>query len=121
MNKTSSFSHALAGLKTAFKHEKNFRIQTAIAILVIVLAVSFEVTTTEFIILVPTITIVLVLEIINSMLERLLDVVKPRMHSYVKEVKDIMAGGVLVASVASVIVGLIIFLPYFMLFLEEIL
>lgn len=119
--KTSSFSHAIAGIKTAFRYEKNFRIQSVIAVLVLLGAIGFNVTSTECLILILTITLVLVLEVINSMLERLLDLVKPRMHGYVKEMKDIMAGGVLIASIASVMIGIIIFTPYIITFFALIL
>mgnify|MGYP003963063213 FL=1 len=56
---------------------------------------------------------VLILEMLNTVFERLLDLFKPRLHSYVKEVKDIMSAIVLVASIASVIIALLIFVPYF--------
>ncbi|MFH1430007.1 MAG: diacylglycerol kinase, partial [Candidatus Uhrbacteria bacterium] len=55
---------------------------------------------------------VLVLECCNSAMERLIDLLKPRLHGYVKEVKDVMAGAVLIASLVAVAVGVVIFAPY---------
>ena len=61
------------------------------------------------------IILVLTLELINSILERFVDVFKPRIHPMVEEIKDLMAGAVLIASLGALIVGLLIFLPYLVL------
>jgi diacylglycerol kinase len=58
------------------------------------------------------ICLVFILEMINTIVERLLDVLKPRLHEYVKDIKDIMSAMVLISALSSVAVGLIIFLPY---------
>jgi diacylglycerol kinase len=55
---------------------------------------------------------VLVLELMNSIFERMVDILKPRIHHYVEDIKDIMAGTVLVASLGSALIGLLIFWPY---------
>jgi len=55
---------------------------------------------------------VLILEMLNTVFEKLVDLYKPRLHDYVKDVKDIMSAIVLVASVASVVIALFIFVPY---------
>jgi len=73
----------------------------------------FEITRTEWIFLVLAIGLVLLMEVLNSAIERVVDVLKPRIDDYVKEIKDIMAAAVMLASVVAVIVGLIIFIPYF--------
>jgi diacylglycerol kinase len=52
------------------------------------------------------------MEVINSAVERVTDVLKPRISSYVKEIKDIMAAAVMLASFVSVLLGIIIFWPY---------
>jgi diacylglycerol kinase len=63
---------------------------------------------------------VLVLELLNSMLERLVDLVKPRMHGYVRDIKDLMAAAVLVTAGFAAVVGLIILLPYAEAFLASV-
>ena len=55
---------------------------------------------------------VLVLELLNSSIERLVDVVKPRLHEYAGDIKDIMAAAVLLASLAAAAIGIVIFWPY---------
>ena len=58
------------------------------------------------------ITAVLVLELINSVFERISDGLKPRLHPMVKDIKDIMAGAVFLSSLVAAIIGILIFWPY---------
>jgi len=58
-------------------------------------------------------TLIFVLELINSVLERLVDVLKPRLHPYVESIKDMMATVVLIFSIGAILIGLLIFTPYF--------
>ena len=69
----------------------------------------------EWIVLVFVIAMVLVLELVNSVLEKVVDLVEPKMHHYVQIVKDVFAGCVLVFAIASIIIGVLIFLPYLVL------
>jgi len=59
-----------------------------------------------------TIFIVLSLEIINSTFEKLIDFLNPKFNPYIGEIKDMAAGAVLLAAIGSIIIGIIIFLPY---------
>ena len=59
------------------------------------------------------IAFVLVMEIINSVFEKISDMMKPRIHVYAKLIKDIMSGAVLITALVSLAIGLIIFIPYF--------
>jgi diacylglycerol kinase len=60
-----------------------------------------------------TIVLVLSLELANTAAERIMDILKPRVHPYARVVKDAMAGAVLIASVGAVFIGICILLPYF--------
>ena len=79
--------------------------------LAIVLAVYFRISIGEVIALVVVITMVIVAELANTILERIVDIIKPRMHPYAKSIKDMQAGMVLVAAAAALVVGLLIFAP----------
>ena len=107
-----SFAHAARGFAYAFKMERNFRIQSCIAFLVLVLTVVLPLATWERVVLISMVMAVLVLELLNTGIERLIDLVKPRLDAYVKDVKDVMAAAVLLASVFAVIVGCVIFWPH---------
>lgn len=108
----SSFSHAWRGLRLAFATERSFRIQVAVALVVILLVTLMPFSPWERVILLVATSAVLVLELLNSTVERLVDLFKPRLHPYVRDVKDLMAGAVLVASIFSLVVGLMVMWPY---------
>ncbi len=104
-----SFKHALHGIVVVFRSEQNFRIQVAAALVVFFFALWFRVRYEEWIILLFLTGAVLILELVNSILERIVDTFKPRIHPVVKDVKDIMAAAVLIASLIALTVGVIIF------------
>ena len=108
-----SFTYAFRGLGKTLKEEQNLQIQSIAGLVVIILGWYFRIEVEEWLILILVIGLVILMEIINSAIERITDVLKPRLDSYVKEIKDIMAAAVMLASVIAIIVGLIIFLPYF--------
>lgn len=107
-----SFKHALRGVRVVFRTEQSFRIQVVIAILVIFAGWFLHLNEFEFIVILSASAAVLVLELINSIFERIVDVFKPRVSPIVRDIKDIMAGTVLVAVTVAVLVGLVIFVPH---------
>ena len=108
-----SLRHAIDGICYAVCHEKNFRTEIALAIIVIVFILFFKVKNWEAIILVLMIMWVLILELINTVVERVVDILKPRIHPYARLIKDLMAAVVLISSIMAIIIGIIIFYPYF--------
>lgn len=106
-----SFKYAFSGLGQAFL-EHNFRIGVFFTILAFILAWYFKITSLEIIIIVLMATIVLSLELINSTLEKVLDVITPRIHPNIKIMKDRMAAAVVISVIGALAVGLIIFIPY---------
>lgn len=108
----NSFRYAGRGLLQVFYEEQSFRLQILATIIVIILAIYFKLAIWQIIVLFLVITSVLVLELINSIFERMVDIIKPGIHEYARSIKDIMAATVLIASVVAVIVGILIFWPY---------
>lgn len=109
-----SFTHALRGVRVVFRTEQSFRIQVIAALAAVGLLLLLDVPAFEAIVVLLLIAMVLVLELINSIFERLVDTFKPRIHPVVGEIKDIMAATVLLASVTAAAIGLVIFLPKLM-------
>ncbi|HYE59790.1 MAG TPA: diacylglycerol kinase family protein [Candidatus Kapabacteria bacterium] len=107
-----SIIYACRGLRYAFLHEQNFRIQVGMAAIVLLFAFLLHVRLLHFLILLSLIMFVLILELINTAVEKMLDVIKPRLSFHVEEVKDVMAGAVLVAAFGAGVIGMLIFLPY---------
>lgn len=109
-----SFHYASRGIFLAWRLEQSFRLQVCAAAVVVAAMFWFRIKLGEAIALLLLIILVLTLELINSILERFVDVFKPRIHPMVEEIKDLMAGAVLIASLGALIVGLLIFGPYFL-------
>lgn len=107
-----SFSHAWRGLLLAFRTERSFRIQIGVALLVLLACILLPLAAWERASLILATASVLVLELLNSMVERLTDLVKPRIHTYVHDIKDLMAAAVLLASGFAAALGFVILLPH---------
>lgn len=111
-NLKRSLRYSGKGIVLVFKTEQNFRIQTVVFFLVVIISFYFKIKVWEAVAVILASVIVLVLELINATFERMIDVVIPRMSDFVKDIKDIMAATVLIASVAAFIIGVLIFYPY---------
>lgn len=107
-----SFSHAGQGLKYVFKTQPNMRIHFWTGFIVIIAAVVFKINYIELAIISLTIGVVLIGELVNTGVEFLVDLVCPEYNVQAKHIKDIAAAVVLLCAVVSVVVGVIIFLPY---------
>jgi len=101
-----------------FKDEKNFRVQAFFAVLILCAATLLHVRVWEYVLLLLLSSAVLILELFNSVIERIADGLKPRLQPIVRDIKDLMAGAVLLTAITAVIVGVIIFLPYFVELLQ---
>ncbi len=108
-----SFRYAAKGVMLVAREEQNFRLQLVGAVLVTMLMFALNLRTSEKALLTLAMVVVLVLELLNSIFERMVDILKPRIHHYVEEIKDIMAGTVLIAAIGTALIGVLIFWPYF--------
>ncbi len=115
-----SARHATHGIFSVYRTEQNFRIQCVIGLFANTLALVLPLTWDRRLLILIVSASVLVLELLNSAIERLLDLLKPRLNEYAGEVKDVMAGAVLIASLSSVAVGICIFWPYMTSFLARV-
>jgi len=107
-----SFQYATRGFWYVFKNEQNIRLHLIISLGVIILMIYFQVTLWQAIILFLVMLLVIVLELINTIFEKMVDILRPRIHYYAEVIKDIMAATVLVSSIGAVIIGILIFAPY---------
>ncbi len=106
-----SFRFAGQGLRYLLLTQPNFVIHTLAAVLVVVLAAVLGATAVETGLLTVTIGLVLVCEAFNTALEAAVDLASPEYHALAKVAKDVAAGGVLIAAIVAVIVGLIVLGP----------
>ncbi len=107
-----SLSYASRGIAFVAKTEHSFRVQIALVILVVLLGLWLKIRAQEMVVVLLVGTFVLVLELLNSAVEHMVDLFKPRLSHQVEVVKNAMAGAVLVAALGAALVGLIIFVPY---------
>lgn len=110
MNLKKNFIYAGRGLRYALS-EPIFRTHCAMGVLAVVLAVALSVSPIELVVILILIGWILSLEMVNTIMEHIIDLLKPEFHEHAKILKDLASGAVLISSVVAFIVGLIIFLP----------
>lgn len=106
-----SFSFAIHGIVSAIKQERNLKIHFAVTFIVIVLGFIFSLSLTEWLFVLFAIGSVISFELLNTAVERVVDLVTKEYNPLAKQAKDVAAGAVLVYSILSVLIGLIIFIP----------
>ena len=108
-NLIESFNHAVNGIISALKSERNLKIHFTAAILVMIISLFFDFSRIELLLLSFTITFVLMAELFNTAIEKIVDLVVKDYHPLAKLSKDIAAGAVLVSAVNAIIVGYLLF------------
>src|SRR5690554_1392789 len=106
-----SFSNALKGIIYCIETEKHMRIHLSFAALAVFLSWFFRVSNIEWLLILFAITLVITLEILNSAIERTIDLYTTEQHPLAQAAKDAAAGAVLVAALCALIIGAVIFLP----------
>lgn len=107
-----SITHALRGVAYTFRYEQNFRIEFFFGFVVSILLFVFDFLIWERAILFFMVGWVLVMELLNTVVERVVNIVRPRDHPYPGVIKDIMASVVLVSSLTALGVSMIIVAPH---------
>ncbi len=107
----AAFGYAARGIAYAWRTQRNVRIQTAIAVLVIAAAVWLRVGALEWALLVTAIAVVLASELLNTAIEALVDMVSPHANPLAGAVKDACAAAVVVAVIGAVLIGLLVLGP----------
>jgi len=106
-----SFGYAIKGIKSVVSTETNMQIHLIIGLLVIICGFLFSISLTEWMLCLICIGLVFGMEMINTAIEKIVDLVSPESHPLAGLAKDIAAGAVLICAFISVVVGLTIFIP----------
>jgi diacylglycerol kinase (ATP) len=106
-----SFGYAFAGLGHLLRTQRNYRIEVAIGLVALMAAAWWRVERWEWAVLVLIISLVLILEAVNTAIESAVTLASPSLDPRAKAAKDVSAAAVLIASLAAVAVGVIIFAP----------
>lgn len=105
------FTYAFNGVRVGLQ-QLNLRVHFFVATIVVSTGLFLRITNLEWAILVITIGLVISLELVNTAIESVVDLVTNDYHVLAKKAKDVAAGAVLVSAIASVFIGILIFLPY---------
>lgn len=113
-----SFSYAFNGIWKCVQDGSNFKIHLFVALLVVIMGFSLRISVSEWMVILLCTGFVLSMEMVNTALEQLCDVVHKEYHPGIKLTKDIAAGAVLVSAIVALVCGLLIFIPKIILFLK---
>ncbi len=120
-NVLKSFKYAFSGISYVLKTSRNFKIQLIFAVTSLMIGFLLQISQSNYVILIATIMSVLILEIFNTSIESIVDLVaKKEFSSLAKISKDTSAGAVLLASINSVIIAVYIFVPKIKFLFESI-
>lgn len=108
---SKSVGHAIDGIEYTINKERNIKLEILAAIIVSVAGFILKITLTEWLVMLLVISMVLSLELINTAIERCVDLVTKDYHDLAKAAKDASAGAVFMMSLFSIIIGIVIFLP----------
>jgi diacylglycerol kinase len=106
------FVYAFRGIIYIFKNERNARIHLLIAIAVLLLGWGLDVSNAELAAIFFAIIIVFLAEVVNTAIEKTLDLIDRKQNLQIAIIKDMAAGAVLVAASGAAIIGTVIFVPY---------
>jgi len=106
-----SFGFAFSGIKYSLK-ERNMKVHVLCAILVVIFGITLNISNSEWCILLICIALVISMEMINTAIEHLVNLVEPNYHVIAGKVKDLAAGAVLVCAIITAIIASLIFGKY---------
>ncbi|RLQ98328.1 diacylglycerol kinase family protein [Falsibacillus albus] len=107
----SSFKYAGNGFWLALRTERNMQIHLLISLIVVLAGILFSISKIEWLVLCLTMSAVLSLELVNTAIEKTVDLVTDEYHPIAKQAKDIAASAVFIAAFFSIIIGCVIFIP----------
>lgn len=109
--RAASFGHAFRGVAAALHSEVHLRLHALATVAVIGLGFYFRIDRTEWALVALAVGTVWAAELANTAIEALTDLVSPEYHPLAGKAKDVAAGAVLVAALAALVVGLLVFAP----------
>ena len=110
-SRSASFRYAFEGVKTLFRETPNAKIHLVLAVLAIALGFIFAISALEWLAVIIVIGLVFAMEALNTAIETISDFVCRERNNSIKKIKDLAAAGVLLAAIAALTVGIVIFLP----------
>ncbi len=107
-----SMGFAFDGLRYAFRSQRSLRIESIIAGFIVVIGFALNISRLEWVIVIISIFFIIGLELVNTALEAVVDLVSPEFHPVAKVAKDVASAAVLTSGVGGLVAGLVIFGAY---------
>lgn len=111
-DRVRSFRFALTGIWTMLKTQHNAWVHLCATLTVLIAGLLFNITLSEWGLLILAIIAVWSAEALNTAFEFLADVASPDFHPLVEKAKDVAAGAVLISAIGACVIGLLVFIPY---------
>jgi diacylglycerol kinase (ATP) len=111
INRIKSVGYAFKGALLLLKTEASIQVQFGIGILVTIAGFYFNINTTEWVLQVFAIGIIMSIEGLNTAVEKIADFVHPEHHKKIGVIKDVSAGAVFISAITAIIIGCIIYIP----------
>ncbi len=108
-NVFESFNYAINGILYGIKTQRNLKIHCTLGFAALLLSLFYDLTKIEILILVFTISLVIMAELFNTAIEKVVDMIVDTYHPLAKIAKDVAAGAVLVSAFNAFIVGYVLF------------
>ena len=107
-----SFNAAIEGIIYTIKTQRNMRLHFLCAILTILISIFLQLEKIELLVVCTAVTLVLICEMFNTAIEKIIDLITPDFHPLARIIKDVAAGCVLISAIFAVIVGYLVFSKY---------
>ena len=108
---SASIMHALSGIRLFVIREQQARIHVAATIAAVILSFILRISRGEWMAVIIVIGLVWIAEMLNTCIEKMMDLISAERRLDIKFIKDVAAGAVLLASSAALVTGLLIFIP----------
>lgn len=112
VRRVQSFTHAWRGIWVFLKSTHNAWVHLTILFFVVILGLRYQITLTDWALVLLAAGLVIVSEAINTAIEIDIDLTSPNYHPYARDTKDVAAGAVLIASIIAIGIGVLVFVPY---------
>ncbi len=111
IGRIKSIGYAFKGAYLLITTEASIKVQFFIGVLVTIAGFYYDISSTEWILQILTIALIISIEGLNTAVEEIADFIHPDHHTKIGLIKDLAAGAVFITAVAAIIVGCIIYIP----------
>jgi len=109
----NSIKYSICGFLTSIKEERSLHLYFFCAIFVLILSFILNIRTTDFVFVMIALFLILIVELVNTALENVVDLVTKEYHPLAKKAKDAASAATFMAVLLGILMGFYIFIPYF--------